>query len=296
MSWWNILRGDSLMVRPARPTDRAAVSALLAATWRRHGAQALEDQAALLANGLGQVALAGDKIVGFLGLAARSPAGTPPQTWVEVGMGVVESERPASQVLRALLAPAAARLREDHATGIVCLTGVEWLQEALLHAGFVDRDQVISYVHEARLPLPRRNAGVQLRPATAGDAETVLALNAAAFAPLWHYQDATVVNWLLTSDHCVLAQLDGRPVGFALTTNALLNSYAHLIRVATHPLAQGQGIGRQLVVDALHHARETGAPGLALNTQASNTVSRHLYESLGFQRTAHALAVLIYWL
>lgn len=294
MSWWNVLRGEALVVRAALPTDRAAVTALLAAAWRRHGNQSLEDQAALLANGLGQVALAGDKAVGFLGLAARSPAGSPPQMWVDVEMAAVESDRPAGPLMKSLLAPAIARLREQHASGIVCLTAVEWLHDALLRAGFVERDQVISYVHDARPPMPRPAAGVELRPALTNDAEAILALNAAAFAPLWRYQEATVVNWLITSEHAVLAQLDDHPVGFALTTNALANSYAHLIRVATHPAAQRRGIGRQLVIDALHHARESGAPGLALNTQASNTVSRGLYASLGFRPAGQALAVLLY--
>lgn len=295
MSWWQFLRGESFAVRTAVPEDRAAVTALLARAWRRHGNQALDDQAALLANGLSQVALTDGQVVGFLGLAERTPAGAPPQTWVDVEMAAVEAEQPAGQVLRNLLESATGRLRQRQATGVVCLTAVEWLREGLLRAGFAETDLVITYTHDARPPLPSHNAGVQLRPATTDDdADTILALNAAAFTPLWRYQDATLLHWLLTCDHAVLAQLDGRPAGFSLTTNALPNSYAHLIRVATHPAVQGRGIGRQLVVDALRHARETGAPGLALNTQASNTISRHLYESLGFRRSGQSLAVLIH--
>ena len=34
--------------------------------------------------------------------------------------------------------------------------------------------------------------------------------------------------------------------------------------------------------------------GLALNTQASNLVSRRLYESLGFRPTGQALSVMVY--
>ena len=50
----------------------------------------------------------------------------------------------------------------------------------------------------------------------------------------------------------------------------------------------------QLVVDAVSFARGAGAPGLALNTQASNRVSRSLYESLGFRPTGHTLAVMVH--
>ncbi len=69
--------------------------------------------------------------------------------------------------------------------------------------------------------------------------------------------------------------------------------HAHLIRVATHPAVHGRGIGRQLVADALHYASEHGSAGLALNTQASNTISRSLYESLGFRPTGQELSVLV---
>ncbi len=99
---------------------------------------------------------------------------------------------------------------------------------------------------------------------------------------------------MLTSDRSVVAELDGRPVGFAITTTGLSGNYAHLIRVATDPEYRGRGIGRQLVVDAVRFARDLNTPGLALNTQASNRVSRSLYESLGFRQTGHALAVMVY--
>lgn len=294
MSWWRIMRSEPLAVRTAAPVDRAGVATLLATSWRRHGNEALEDQAALLANGLSQVATVGDTVVGFLGLAARQPTGTPPQTWVDVAMMAVEDERSADQMLKSLLAPAIAGFRQGQATGLVCLTAAEWLREALARAGFAEVDQVISYVHAGRTVPPAGGTAAELRPATTGDADTLLALNAAAFAPLWRYEDATVLSWLMTAEHPVLAFLHERPIGFALTTAAVANGYAHLTRVATHPSVQGQGIGRQLVADALRYAHSVGAPGLALNTQASNAVARHLYESFGFQRTGHFLSVLVY--
>ncbi len=133
-----------------------------------------------------------------------------------------------------------------------------------------------------------------IRPARPTDADAVLEINALAFGPFWQYDDSVVLGWLLTSDRSVLAEVDGRPAAFSITTTGLSGSYAHLIRVATAPSYQGQGIGRQLVTDAIHFARGVKAPGLALNTQASNRISRSLYESLGFRQTGHALAVMVY--
>ena len=69
---------------------------------------------------------------------------------------------------------------------------------------------------------------------------------------------------------------------------------AEIKSLAVDEVCRGRGIGRQLVVDAIRFAREVNSPGLALNTQASNRVSRSLYESLGFRQTGHALAVMVH--
>jgi ribosomal protein S18 acetylase RimI-like enzyme len=153
---------------------------------------------------------------------------------------------------------------------------------------------VLSYARPNRGPLPGALVVCELRPAGSAEAETVLDLNAAAFEPIWHYDDRTVLSWLLTADHAVLAEQAGQPLGFALTTLNSVSGYAQLIRVATHPDGQRRGIGRQLVIDAIRYAWEVGATGLSLNTQGSNTVSRHLYDDLGFQPTGGALSVLAY--
>ena len=122
----------------------------------------------------------------------------------------------------------------------------------------------------------------------------MLAINASAFEPFWCYDDTTVLSSIYRPTTPVLAEVHGQAVGFALTTWNYDADYAYLIRVATLPAVHGRGIGRQLVADAIAYAEAAGAAGLALNTQASNTVSRRLYESLGFHATAQTLAVMVY--
>lgn len=293
MSWLRSWRQDPVSARLAAPTDRAVVAALLADTWRRHGGQALDDQAALLQSGLSAVAFTGATAVGFLGLAMRTPAGSPPETWVDVDLAAIGAEQPVDGTLRLLLERSAPALRAIDATALVCLTALAWLRDALIKAGFVEIDRVITLAHTNRQRRPAPVGGARLAPAGMADVETVLALNAAAFEPLWRYDDATVISWLLTADRAVLAYLDERPVGFALTTQGTNGNFAHLIRVATHPVAQGRGVGRQLVADAVRFTQGLNGPGLALNTQISNRIARHLYESLGFQPTGSDLAVLV---
>ena len=76
---------------------------------------------------------------------------------------------------------------------------------------------------------------------------------------------------------------DGGAVGYIGTTS--LGSWGHLDRIAVDPSMQGQGYGRTLLELAINQLTEQGARRIALSTQASNQVSRALYESAGFRRS-----------
>jgi len=281
------------MARPAGPEDRAALALLLARTWRRHGSSALEDQAELLANGLSTISLLRNDARGFLGLHLRQPAGSPPQVWADLNLAAVESGGRVDGTLTALTRAAVPGLQRAGGTGIVCLAPPGWLEEGLSRAGFVEEDKVITYAYTSRAPLPADEPAI-LRPIRSTDTDDILRINALAFGPFWQYDDSVVLGWVLAADRGVVAEVDGRIAGFAVTTMGLAGNYAHLIRVATDPAYRRRGIGRQLVADAIRFSRDASAPGLALNTQASNRVSRSLYESLGFRQTGHVLSAMVY--
>jgi ribosomal protein S18 acetylase RimI-like enzyme len=283
MNWWQKLREDATAARLAGPTDRPVLADLLSHAWRRHGSLAVEEQAGLLNSGVSTLLFNHDQPLGFLGLRVREQMPGESESWAEAAMIIIASGVVPGRALAALLEAAAPALRGHGATGVVCLAADGWLIEALREADFREHDQVITYVRNNRLPPPPIAPAATLRHAGAAEADTVLTINAAAFDSLWRYDSATTLSWLLTADHTVLAEREGRPVGFALTSHSLGNGYDQLIRLATHPSAQGLGVGRQLVADAIAFSRGIGAPGLALNTQASNTVSRHLYEALDFR-------------
>lgn len=294
MSFWPFAREEQAIVREAEPGDRGALSLLLARTWRRHGSASLDDQIELLHNGLSTISLSQGEAHGFFGLHLRAPAGPNAEIWADLNLTAIEANGRTDGALPAMTKAAAPALREAGASGVVCLAPPGWLHEGLLRAGFREEDQVITYAHtDTRRALPTTAPAV-IRPARPADAPAVLDINARAFGPFWQYDDAVIMGWLLTSDRAVVAEVDGRPAGFSTTTTGMSGNYAHLIRVATHPAYRGLGIGRQLVVDAIRIAREAGSPGLALNTQVSNRVSRSLYESLGFRQTGHGLAVMVY--
>ncbi len=300
MSVWPLSRPHPATIRLAAPADRPALAALLAETSQRHGLAAVEEQVALLNSGLSTIAFAGENAVGFLGLSPRLPAGDPGEQWVDLPLVAVADGEPA-HLLRSLLGAALPYLSGYVGHGqppgksrLMCLCSERWLRDALQDAGFIEEDRVLCYMRLSRRELAPSIAVARLRPAGPPDADAVLSLNAAAFAPMWRYDPATLLSWLLTADHAIVAEQHGRLVGFALTTSAALDGRAQLIRIATHPEAQRQGIGRQMVADAIRFACDQGAISLTLNTQASNRTSRQLYEAMGFRPSGVSIAVLVY--
>ncbi len=80
--------------------------------------------------------------------------------------------------------------------------------------------------------------------------------------------------------YAVAAFLDGRPAGSNFMT--LTDDVGGIGPVSVDPAAQGQGIGRTLMSDALKYARDNGIERVRLVQDAFNVVSMSLYASLGF--------------
>lgn len=58
--------------------------------------------------------------------------------------------------------------------------------------------------------------------------------------------------------------------------------WSYIRMVGVHPQWQGHGIARQLMVQAIAHARSTGETTIALHTSERMEAARSLYHSLGF--------------
>ncbi|HEX9115800.1 MAG TPA: GNAT family N-acetyltransferase [Anaerolineae bacterium] len=280
MGWIRRGQSESKAARLAAPTDRPALADLLARAARQHGIHAIEEQVALLSSGVSAFTFAGPRASAFIGLRLRMPSDG--ERWAEIALLTAASGWDLENTLDTLLDASWSALRAQGVTGVVCLTNESWLHRGLVAAGFVEADKVITYLRNGHTAPPITATVTTLQPAGPGDAETILEINAAAFAPVWRYDDATTLSWLVTSEHCMIARRDAQPAGFALTAHAGPDGYAQLIRVAVAPEWQGQGIGRTLVTDSIRYGLQTNALGIALNTQASNGTSRHLYEALGF--------------
>lgn len=128
-----------------------------------------------------------------------------------------------------------------------------------------------------------RDAGLLLRPATAGDGPVIAALYTAtrqAAVPLMPppvhtaTEDVAHVGALLTDGEHEgwVAELDGRVVGFAMLTATWLDG------LYVHPDAQGRGVGTAL----LQLAQALRPAGLGLWVFETNTPARALYRRHGF--------------
>jgi GNAT superfamily N-acetyltransferase len=107
--------------------------------------------------------------------------------------------------------------------------------------------------------------------------ETEVAADLAAFARDLPRPDSRL--WL--------ALLDGGLIGsVAIDGRHAANDGAHLRWFCLAPAAQGQGVGRALLRDALAFCRACGFARVYLHTFTGLDAARHLYEAHGF-RLAH---------
>lgn len=79
-----------------------------------------------------------------------------------------------------------------------------------------------------------------------------------------------------------LGLVDGAPLGCGMTHH-IAPGIAEIKRVYTAPPARGLGLGREIVLAAMQHARDMGATRMVLDTMRPLNAARHLYETLGFE-------------
>jgi RimJ/RimL family protein N-acetyltransferase len=99
--------------------------------------------------------------------------------------------------------------------------------------------------------------------------------------------DGTLKPVLSADDvpHALVAELDGRVVGYVRVRPSSLSSSAHVHRIdglAVDPAVQGHGAGTALVEAAVTLARSRGARKVTLAVLAHNTGARRVYERCGF--------------
>lgn len=129
------------------------------------------------------------------------------------------------------------------------------------------------------------------RSARRGDWEQVLAIDRLAFDEFWQFDGAAIRDALRatpsTRFHVARAT---PPLGYHITGRAGQNGY--LQRLAVHPDAHRQGLGRSLLNDSLAWLQRRNVRRVFVNTQLENTAAYGLYRAEAFELESYRLAVL----
>lgn len=100
------------------------------------------------------------------------------------------------------------------------------------------------------------------------------------------YTEAEVAGLLVEPEDLLFMVVGGRPIG-VVWQERLPGGRGRIEPVGIAPTHQGRGYGRRLMLAALHRLRERGANLVEIGLWRDNLIALRLYESLGFQETAH---------
>ena len=234
-------------------------------------------------------AFAGSSLHGIL----LSQTVNPPIGWIG-GFGVSWAESNAYlTILDQLLEPLSSHLL---AQGVHALhysgndLQQDWLREPLRKRGFKPHCLLYAYdKYDYGIPSSGNQEvivrSVSLQPGQDNDMAALLSIEEVCFEPLWRYDTTAFTDIADTHPYFVVAELQGKVVGYQF--NAIDSDYGYLIRIAVHPSYSGQGIGARLMAEAIQFFAREHVMRIMLNTQENNTHAHRLYEWFGFIRLQH---------
>lgn len=294
------------LFRAGQPQDLPELRRLLQNSSRSYLAAGIEDVASLLAEGATAVAVHPDsgQISACVALqreeqSSALPVDAPEKVAVP-GAAVAPGLFNRNGLIPPLVEKAIAGLKDRPSSRLLSIvTDQRWLLSGLELADFRPYDEIRFY-ERTRRNIPSVAQPAELRPVQEADLAALARLDAETFEPLWHMSAATLLQLCFTC-HFEVAYVEGQPVGYAALSVRRGGAWgaagaAQLVRLAVHPQAQGQGIGRQLLVASLAHAHGQRVFPVHLNTQESNRPSQRLYESLGFRKRGRNMTVLVRWI
>lgn len=291
-----------MTVRTATPADLPAIRRLLQENRHSFLACGLEDLPDLLGRvGTAVGILPGDGAAVWGFVAFDAPAPTAAAGSLQDGAlraAVIGCHLPPGASAERLIGQTIASLQAaGQPFQLTALTDEAWLLKLLHEQKFVIADHLCFY-QRTRRSLPTPAGSALLRPLRQDELTALTALDNAAFPPLWRMADAELLELIFTC-RVQAAAVDGQLAGYvALSLHPAPDRHdenqAQLSRLAVYPAFQGQGIGRQLLLDSIAYAHAQGCYRILLNTPESNPTAQRLYESLHFRRHGARVPVLVY--
>jgi ribosomal-protein-alanine N-acetyltransferase len=280
-----IFTRPQLQARPATPADRSVVMTLARFERRVHSHLDWKPVEGWLGAQPFLLAEQGRRVVGAL----ACPPDPPDTAWVR--LFAVSDHVSTEAVWRLLWEQARGQLTSLRVTGVAGLSTGDWMPPLYQSAGFQRTHEVVVLARASQtLEAQRRGRGplvaippalTRLRLARPDDHAALIAADQATFARPWQLSPEMIRTAIAQADLITVAEVDGRIVGYQLTTAN--RSGAHLARLAVLPEWQGQGLGAALVADMIACYAARGVHELTVNTQDSNAASLNVYQRLGFQ-------------
>jgi GNAT superfamily N-acetyltransferase len=282
-----------IKVRRAKTADLVAMKELAARAWQVHLHLPLAELADWVHEAPFFAALSGDCLYGFLLTIERQPGIS------LIGAAALDDAWSVESFLDLLLPPVVGELNSRGMKALVHMGYAPWLTEILQKYGFRLHEQVITLRKtDNHLPPDSRTAtgnpkwDGHIREARRQDLPALMAIDAAAFTPLWRNNPHTLADALVHAASFAVAEIGNRVVGYQFSHRD--GQRGHVSRLVTHPEFQGRGIGSSLLAAAIEALWSQGATIISLNTQRQNEASKRLYSRFGFEPTGESAPVL--WL
>jgi ribosomal-protein-alanine N-acetyltransferase len=207
----------------------------------------------------------------------------PPSAWLG-GFGVIWSESEHYRSYLDLLLPEVERQAAARGARTLYYSGsdleADWLLDDLEARDFTLVTTLRSYDKVDHAIPAEGDTQVRVRPFTAEDLPGVLAVEQAAFEPLWRYDGPGFLEVSTLYPYFVVAEDASGIVGYQF--NAVDGATGYLVRIAVHPRAGGRGIGTRLMAEAVRYFAREHCQAILLNTEESNHRAHRLYEWFGF--------------
>ena len=119
----------------------------------------------------------------------------------------------------------------------------------------------------------------RFRPMAQADLAQVAALERASYAFPW--SDQIFSDCLRVGYHCAVVDTPGGVAGYSVLSMGA--GEAHVLNLCVEQGLRRRGIGRELLLDMLRHARERGIRDAFLEVRRSNKGAITLYHEIGFE-------------
>lgn len=283
----NRARKQDLTIRAATPTETEDVELLARWSDRVHLRFQINCLPQLVRDGHIMLALQNGNLCGLTYATVDHPN-------CSIRGLVVRPGRSTALVVGAVLNYLLPAAKAVDALSIAYIGDDPWLVPFLVERGFLPSGQIIALRRPSVSLTAEVDHRYQVRCARAEDVEAIVAVDWAAFEPLWRNGAQTIREFLAQMPYFLVSTVGGRIVAYICGTS--YGKVGHVVRLAVHKQLQRRGIGTMLMHELLTRMAEEGVRGLTLNTQLDNYGSQAFYRSLGFYATQKPASVYRYML